>query len=334
MPRDAVPDIRQAARRPPHGSAGWLRGLLQTCVLVWFATVLAGGAAAEDVLPVPALSAHVVDTTGTLQADQKAALEAKLADFEQRKGSQIVVLMVPTTQPEDISSYANRVANAWKIGRRDVGDGVLLLVAKDDRKVRIEVAKTLEGAIPDLAARRVIDQAITPSFRQGSYAAGLDAGVDQLMARITGEALPEPAHAADGARQRAGGGFAWTDMLAFLVFALPIGAVIARSLFGRKLGAVATGLGVGGLAWAISASAVIAVIAALAALVYAIVTGFFSSGMAGGRFGRGGMGGLGTGIGMGGWGAGRGGGGFGGGGGGFSSGGGGDFGGGGASGSW
>src|SRR6187401_1611672 len=130
-------------------------------------------AAAQGVLPVPELTARVVDQTGTLDAIQRQGLEEKLAAFEQQKGTQIVVLLVPTTQPEDISSYANRVANAWKIGRKDVGDGIVVIVAKDDRRVRIEVAKTLEGAVPDLAAKQVIDEAITPRFRQGDFAGGL-----------------------------------------------------------------------------------------------------------------------------------------------------------------
>ena len=289
----------------------------------------AWSASAQDVLPVPALSARVIDTTGTLSADQKASLDAKLVALEQRKGSQLVVLMVPTTQPEDIASYANRVANTWKIGRRDVGDGVLLVVAKNDRKLRIEVAKTLEGAIPDLAAKRVIDQTITPAFKQNDYAGGLGGGVDRLAALISGEALPEPAQAIKGNGPDTG--FEWTDLLAFMVFALPIGAAIARSILGRKLGAVATGAGVGGLAWFLSASLPIAGIAALVALVYAVVSGSFSPGIGGGLGSRRG-GGFGSGIGMGsggGWSGGRGGGG-----GGFSSGGGGDFGGGGASGKW
>jgi uncharacterized protein len=117
-------------------------------------------------------------------------LKAKLAALEAAKGSQVVVLMLPTTAPEDIASYANRVGNTWKIGRKGVGDGVLLIVAKDDRKVRIEVAKTLEGAIPDLAAKQIIDQALTPRFKVGDYAGGLDAAVEQLAARIKGEPLP------------------------------------------------------------------------------------------------------------------------------------------------
>jgi uncharacterized protein len=118
------------------------------------------------VLPVPALTARVIDQTGTLDAIQRKGLDDKLAAFEQKKGSQIVVLMVPTTQPEDIASYANRVGNAWKIGRKDVGDGILVIVAKDDRKMRIEVAKTLEGAVPDLAAKQIIDEAMKPRFRR------------------------------------------------------------------------------------------------------------------------------------------------------------------------
>jgi uncharacterized protein len=299
------------------------RGLVQWALPV----VVAGwtwGVAAQDVLPVPALSARVMDTTGTLNAEQIASLETKIAGFEQRKGSQLVILMVPSTQPEDISSYANRIANAWKIGRSTVGDGVLLLVAKNDRQLRIEVAKTLEGAIPDLAAKRIIDQAITPAFRQNDYAGGLNAGVDQIIARISGEALPEPqvARTANGR-----GPVEPVGLLVFVLFALPIAAGLARTIFGRKLGAVATGLGVGGLAFFFSASLWIAGVAALVALVYAVVSGF--SNLGAGRVGRG-MGGMGTGIGMGsggGWGGG-------GGGGGFSSGGGGDFGGGGASGRW
>ena len=113
----------------------------------------------------PRSTARVIDQTGTLDAAQREALEAKLAAFEQKKGSQIVVLMVPTTQPEDIASYANRVATHWKIGRKDVGDGMLVIVAKNDRKMRIEVAKALEGAVPDLAAARIIDDAMKPRFR-------------------------------------------------------------------------------------------------------------------------------------------------------------------------
>ena len=173
--------------RPARTTALWLLGLLTLFTLLTSWAQLA----------VPALSGHVVDTTASLPAAGLQQLDSRLSAFEQQRGTQIVVLLVPTTQPEDIASYANRVANSWKIGRREVGDGLLLIVALNDRKVRIEVAKTLEGAIPDLAAKRIIDAAITPAFKRGDYLAGLNAGVDQLMARATGEELPLPAAAWD-----------------------------------------------------------------------------------------------------------------------------------------
>ncbi len=298
------------------------------------ALVFAIGLSAQGLLPVPALTAHVIDQTGTLDGSAKQALEAKLTAFEQQKGSQVVMLMVPTTQPEDIVSYANRVGNAWKIGRKGVGDGLLVIVAKTDRKVRIEVSKKLEGAIPDLAASQIIEDAITPNFRQGNYAAGLDAAAGQIMARITGEALPAPA-----ARQRqtsggqifGGDGFQWTDMAIFLLFAVPIGGAIARSIFGARLGSLVTGGAVGALAWFVTSSLALAVVAGVFALVFGFMAGAWgaSSGRGATRGGMGGLGGLGGGLG--GWSSGGSGGG---GGGGFSSGGGGDFGGGGASGSW
>ena len=270
-------------------------------------------------LPVPALSAHVVDTTATLQPAQIAQLEAKLTAFEQSKGTQIVFLLVPTTEPEDIASYANRVANTWKIGRKEVGDGLLLIVAKNDRKVRIEVAKTLEGAIPDLAAKRIIDQAITPRFKAGDFAGGLDGAADQLMARVTGEALPEPQAGTFGTQDD----FDWTDLAIFAFFAIPVLGAPARSILGPKLGALATGGVVGGVALLVTSSLLIAGLAAVAALIYALFSSFsVGQALKGGR-----------GSGMGGWHGGSGGaGGFGGGG--FGSGGGGDFGGGGASGDW
>lgn len=298
------------------------RLLASVCLVV--ANTLLPAVFAQEVQAVPVLTGHVVDTTGTLSAAQKAALEEKLTALETAKGSQVVVLLVPTVQPEDIASYANRVGNDWKIGRKDVGDGVLLVVAKEDRKVRIEVAKTLEGAIPDLAAKRIISEAITPKFKTGDYAGGLSAGVDQLTARIKGEALPEVA-AASNANVLGSllSGFDWVDIAIFLFFAVPIGGAVAKSMFGKKLGSLITGGGVGFLAFLATTSLLIAGLAGVAALLFAL----FSSGMATtGRRGRGGNGGFGGGFGGGGGGfSGDGG---------FSSGGGGDFGGGGASGDW
>lgn len=299
--------------------------VLARAVLLFACLFLATtGALAQALLPVPALSARVIDQTGTLDASQVAALSEKLAALEASKGSQVVVLMVPTTAPEDIASYANRVANEWKIGRREVGDGLLLIVAKDDRKLRIEVAKTLEGAIPDLAAQRIIDGAITPGLRQGDFAGGLLAGVDQIAALISGEALPAPSAAADARSQRGTSGLdGLGNLLVFVVFALPIGAGILRGIMGRKLGALATGGVTGLLAFLFSASVLIALVAAAVALAYALFAGLgLPSGGARGYRGPGGFAG------------GRGGGWGGGGGGGFSSGGGGNFGGGGASGRW
>ncbi len=280
---------------------------------------------AQELKPVPTLAAHVLDATGTLGSSQKEALENKLADFEHAKGSQVVILMVPTTQPEDIATYANRVANTWKIGRKGVGDGLLLIVAKDDRKVRIEVAKSLEGAIPDLAASNIISSAITPNFKNGDYSGGLNAAADQIIALINGEALPAPQEASHG---KGDDGFDWLDLAIFLFFAVPIAGGVISRLLGRKLGGLLLSGAVGAIALFITTSMVIAIIAALAALVMMLFMNF-SNLQRGGSSGYGG----------GGWSSGSSSGGSWGGsssssGGGFSSGGGGNFGGGGASGDW
>jgi uncharacterized protein len=274
---------------------------------------------------VPALSGHVVDTSGTLGAQQHDALEAKLSAFEAQRGAQVVVLLVNTTQPEDIVSYANRVGNSWKIGRKEVGDGLLLVAAMQDHKLRIEVAKSLEGAIPDLEAKRVIDSLITPRFKQGDIAGGLDAGVNRIMALITGEALPAPAQTG----RVATGGFDWMQLVVFMFIAVPVVGAVTKKILGQRLGALLTGGVAGGIAMVITASLVIAVLAGMAALVLALVqTPILGRGRGLGRSqsGWGHGGGLGGGLG-----GGSSGGGFGGG---FSSGGGGDFGGGSASGGW
>lgn len=295
--------------------------LLAAWLAAFLLVLVAGAASAQELQPVPALSARVIDQTGTLDAVQRKGLEDKLAAFEQSKGTQIVFLMVATTQPEDIASYANRIGNAWKIGRKGVGDSVLLVVAKDDRKVRIEVAKTLEGAIPDLAAKHIIDEAITPNFRRGDFAGGLQAAADRIIARVSGEALPEPNPA-----QRGGGaeGFDWMNLAIVLFIAVPVVGRILSAILGRKLGAMATGAGVGAIALLVTSSIVVAVIAALVALVFSMASG----GLAGVGSSRRGGWGAGPWIGGGGGWSGGGAGGWGG------SGGGGDFGGGGASGDW
>jgi uncharacterized protein len=293
----------------------------------WLAAALALLAAlaamplhAQDVQPVPALTARVIDVTGTLAAAERSALEQRLAAFEAQAGPQIVLLMVATTAPEDIAAYAQRVADTWKIGRRDVGDGVLVVVARDDRRVRIEVAKALEGAIPDLAARKIVDRAMREPFREGRYGDGLMAAVEQLEARIRGENLPAP--------DAPGAGDSGTDLEGLAVFffvAVAVAGQVLTAIFGRKLGSMLVSGAAGGLGWWITGSLLIALGAAVAALV---LVGILGIGSVARRMGRGSR----SLPHIGGWGGG--GGGWGGGGGGFSSGGGGDFGGGGASGDW
>jgi len=225
--------------------------VFQATLLAWCCAAFMPSALAQSLLPVPALSAHVIDQTGTLSPEQQQALDTRLTDFEARKGAQIVVLIVPTTQPEDIASYANRVGNTWKLGRREVGDGLLLVIAKDDHRIRIEVAQTLEGAVPDLAAAHIMDDVMTPHFRSGDFAGGINAALDQLFARISGEPLPpvQPAPEASGASSSG-----WSTLFSFLFFCGVIFVITAstrrtawygypRSLGGRSFGG---GFGAGG----------------------------------------------------------------------------------------
>jgi len=313
-------------RRLPAVLALWL-GLwaLAAALLAWPVR-----AQAQDVLPVPALSARVIDQTGTLAPDAVAAMEAKLAAFEKEAGSQVVVLMLPTTQPEDIAAYAQRVGDAWKIGRRDVGDGLLIVVALNDRRINIQTTKALEGAIPDLAARQIIDRVVKPAFRAGDYAGGLNAALDQLFARIRGESLPLPGGQAEGG-ERGSRGPALDQLLIFFFVGVSVVGTIFTRIFGRKLGALVTGGAAGGVGWLLSSSVLIGLAAGVVALV---LIGVFGLGAARRGISRGGRAGVppiiwGGGGDHGGWGGGGWGGG-----GGFSSGGGGDFGGGGASGDW
>jgi uncharacterized protein len=272
---------------------------------------------AQDLQAIPALSGHVIDAIATLSESQRRELDNKLIAFEASTGAQVVVLVVLTTAPEDIASYANRVGNSWKIGRKDIGDGLILLVAKNDRKLRIEVAKTLEGAIPDLMAKRVIDQTITPHFKQGNFAAGIDAGLDDIMALIRGEALPAPASLGTGQSNE----FEWMDLAVFLFFAVAIGGKVVRQLLGNKLGSLVMGAAAGGSVWFVTSSILLSLVAAVVGLVFTL---FASLSTLGAKRGGTSWGSAGSG---GGWSSGSGGGGF-------SSGGGGDFGGGGASGGW
>ena len=288
-------------------------------------------AQAQDLQPVPPLTARVMDLSKTLSPAQIQALDAKLAAFEAQAGPQIVVLMVPTVAPEDIVDYTQRVGDQWKLGRREVGDGLLIIVAKNDHKVRIAPAKALEGAVPDLAARQIIDKAITPSFKQGDFAGGLNLAIDQLEARLRGENLPAPDVRRTAHAPSSGGMDLQTLAMIFFIGVPAVGAVLT-AVMGRILGGVTTSAGAGAVGWLLGGSVLFGVLASVVALVLISVMGVGAARSRGGLRTSGG-GGFIPPI----WGGGGGGGGSfggGGGGGGFSSGGGGNFGGGGASGEW
>ena len=271
---------------------------------------------------VPPLTARVTDLTGTLSGEAVTRIEAKLANLEAKKGSQIAVLIVPTTQPEEIEQFGIRVAEAWKLGRKGVDDGAILIVAKHDRRVRIEVGQGLEGALPDAISNRIITEAITPHFKLGDYDGGVEAGVDKMISVVNGEPLPEPDRKWE---HRSGLG----HLLPLLLVVVFVASGVLRALFGRLFGSVATGGLAGGLAWALSHLLPIGVGAGVVAFLFAMLAGSSSRGWSAGRGWGGGFGG-----GLGGGFSGSGFGGSGGGGGGGFSGGGGGFSGGGASGSW
>lgn len=277
----------------------------------------------DGTLAVPPL-ARVTDTAGVLSSAARAQLEAKLAAFEQARGSQIAVVVVPSTQPEPISDFANRVGGVWKIGRAGVGDGVLIAVAVKDRRAWISVARTLEGALPDVVAARITREQMGPAFASGDFAGGLNAGVDAVMRRIEGEGLPTPAGIP---RERVGAG----ESVMSLLLPLIIGGAVVGSLLRRRLGvpgAALGGLGSGAIAGFMLSSLILGGIAAAAVFLFSAFGGF-GGGSRGGRV----LGGRGGPIFIpGGWGGG--GGGSSGGGGGWSSGGGGDFSGGGGGSSW
>jgi uncharacterized protein len=261
---------------------------------------------------VPQLRSPVTDLTGTLTAEQAATLDQRLRSFEAQKGSQIALLIVPTTQPETIEQYAIRVAETWKIGRGGTDDGIVLVVAIQDRAVRIEVGYGLEGALPDVIANRITDQVIVPRFREGDYYGGLSAAIDRIIAVLEGEPLPEPE------QRRAPSGEGFGNLLPLLFMLVFVGSSILRRMFGAFGGAAVTAGVAGFIVWLITSVVAVAVGAAIMAFFF----GLFG-GMGGGGRGWSSRGGFGGGFGGGGFGGGGG-----------WSGGGGGFGGGGASGRW
>jgi uncharacterized protein len=293
------------------------RILLSLAFVAGSLVVGAISAAEGDPQPIPALTAHVTDLTGTLDATQKQTLEDELVALEKTKGSQVGVLIVPTTNPEDIAQFGIRVADAWKLGRKGTDDGVILIVAKNDRRVRIEVGRGLEGPIPDAAASRIIREYITPRFRDNDYYGGVHEATGALTKLINDEPLPPPL-ADDHSGSGGGAGDFGPPLIAAWFVALFLRNVLGRVSTAPRAGLV--GLGAGGVAWLISGLIPLG----LGAGVLGLFLGLLGGG-GGGFANRGGWGGFGGGGG--GWsGGGGGGGGFSGGGGGFS--------GGGASGSW
>lgn len=257
-----------------------------------------------DEVAVPPLQSRITDLTGTLAPDQQAALESRLAQFEQQKGSQIAVLIVPTTQPEAIEQYAIRVVDQWKLGRKGIDDGILILIAKNDRKMRIEVGYGLEGVIPDVVAKRIVADVMAPRFKQGDFYGGINAAVDALTALVGGEGLPEP-------KRAAGGDSSWEGALPLLLFGGLIVGAILRSVLGNFLGGVVNGGLIGAAVWILGGGLIVALVLAFIAFIITMSGGLGMFPGMGGGFGRGG------GFGSGGF-----------------SGGGGGFGGGGASGDW
>ena len=280
----------------------------------WLAALLLAGftfGVNADVA-VPALKARVTDLTGTLSAEQWTSLEQKLAALEAKKGSQLVVLMLPSTKPEEIEQFSIRVAEAWKIGRKGTDDGVILIVAKDDRRMRIEVGYGLEGAIPDAVAKRVISETITPRFRAGDFYGGVSAGVDQLIGLINGESLALPQ--SPSTSRLSVSLEKLSDWAIPAIFFVIFAGALLRAVFGRFPGALATGV-VGGLAaWLLIGLGIAVLFGFIAFIVTLLNTGSMGTGSGGYSSGGSSSGGFGGGGGF--------------------SGGGGSFGGGGSSGSW
>ncbi|MDD4930291.1 MAG: YgcG family protein [Gallionella sp.] len=250
--------------------------------LLLFALLLTGVAQAE--VAIPPLVHRVTDLTSTLDGAQTQAIESRLASFETQKGAQIAVLIVASTQPETIEQFGIRVTDAWKLGRKGTDDGILLLVAKDDHTLRIEVGYGLEGAMNDATANRIINEVIVPSFKRGEFYQGIDAGVSAIIKVVSGEPLPPPVHSTTHGRQD-------VESMLFVAFGIAVvGGGILRALIGRLPAALLVGGALGGLAWFAVASSVVALLAGIAAFVFVLL----GSGRGGvGGFGGGGFGGSG-----------------------------------------
>ena len=290
-------------------------GILPRALLAAVLLLLAPLARAD--VAVPQLRTRVTDLTSTLSGDQVKTLEGKLSALESKKGSQVAVLLLPTTQPETIEQYAIRVFDQWKLGRKGVDDGVLLVIAKSDKRLRIEVGRGLEGAIPDAYAKRIIDEDIAPHFRQGDFYGGVSAGVDRIAKLVDGEPMPPPLQRAERRDSNDSRSFWDSDHVWWAVIAAVVIAHMLQSVLGRVGGSGLAGIIAAGVAFFV-AGLTMAVIVGIAVFIISLF-----SGLAGSGWSSGGGGGWSSGGGS--WSSGDSGG---------FSGGGGDSGGGGASGSW
>ena len=254
------------------------------------AFTLFGSLLAAAQVPVPALTGHVIDQSGTLSAEQKSSLEQTLTAFEARKGSQLAVLMIASSAPEEIEQYALRVAEQWKLGRKKVDDGAILVVAKNDRTLRIEVGYGLEGALNDATSKRIISEVILPRFKQQDFYGGITAGVEQIIRVIEGEPLPAPA-------EKPAGSFGEFRQYVPVVFilALAVGGVL-RAALGRVPGALVTGGAVAVIAWFVAGALSMALIAGVMALFVTLLGGGMVGPGFGGYYGGGGRGGFGGGF--------------------------------------
>ncbi|WP_371142774.1 TPM domain-containing protein [Burkholderia cepacia] len=246
--------------------------------------VLGGPCARADAV-IPPLTSRVTDVTGTLTGDQLVSLETMSRAFEAKRGTQISVLVVSTTEPETIEQYSMRVVEQWKLGRKNIDDGVLLIVAKNDRALRIEVGYGLEGVLTDATSSRIINEAIVPRFRNGDFYGGIMAGLDAIMRVTSGEPLAPP-------QRRALSGDGAGRLLPVLFLLTVMAGGLLRAMFGRLPGAVVTGGVVGVLAWILSQALLVAIAAGLMALLFTLLGGGTRAaggrfiGGSGGRFGR------------------------------------------------
>ena len=258
------------------------RALLLTCALGW-------SALAPAQVPVPPLTGHVIDQTGTLTAEQRASLEQTLTAFEARKGSQLAVLMIASSAPEAIEPFALRVAEQWKLGRKKIDDGAILVVAKGDRAMRIEVGYGLEGALNDLTSKRIISETILPRFKSQDFYGGITAGVGQMMRVIDGEPLPAPSNKPTG-----GVGDVQQYAPVLFILALAVGGVL-RATLGKLPGSLVTGGVVAVIAWFVVGAISVALVAGVVALFVTLFGGGMGRHGLGGLYGGGGRGGFGGG---------------------------------------